>query len=70
MAKIKILLYILDYVATLLAFILVFLGLWRIMLTPDLFAVLALAGGLGLCVGAFAISKLLKRNPQVGQERL
>ena len=69
-AKIRILLYVLDYLGTLLAFILVFLGLWRILLTPDLFAVLALAGGLALGVGSFAISKILKRNPQVGQERL
>ena len=70
MAKIKILLYILDYVGTLLAFILVFLGLWRILLTPDLFAVLALAGGLGMGILSFVISKKLKAKPQAGQERL
>ena len=69
-AKIRILLYILDYLGTLLAFVLVFLGLWRIMLTPDVVAVIALAAGLGLGIGSFIISKRLKRNPRVGQERL
>ena len=70
MAKIRILLYVLDYLGTLLAFVLVFLGLWRIMLTPDAIAVIALAAGLGLGIASFIISKRLKRNPRVGQERL
>ena len=69
-AKIRILLYVVDYLGTLLAFVLVFLGLWRIMLTPDVVAVIALAAGLGLGIGSFIISKRLKRNPRVGQERL
>jgi uncharacterized protein YneF (UPF0154 family) len=46
------------------------LGLWRILLTPDAIAVIALTLGLGLGVASFIISKRLKRNPRVGQERL
>ena len=70
MAEIRILLYVLDYVGTLLAFILVFLGLWRILLTPDVWAVVALGGGALMGVMSFVISQRLKRNPRVGQERM
>ena len=70
MAKIRFLLYVLDYLGTLLAFVLVFLGLWRILLTPDVLAYIVLGAGVGLGVASFAISKRLKRNPRVGQERL
>ena len=68
--KIRILLYILDYVGTLLAFVLVFFGLWRLLLTPDVLAYVLLVLGVLMGVLSFAISKKLKSKPQAGQERL
>ena len=70
MAKIRILLYVLDYVGTLLAFVLVFFGLWRILLTPDVLAYVLLVLGLLMGVLSFYISKKLKSKPQAGRERL
>ena len=69
-AKIRILLYLLDYLGTLLAFVLVFFGLWRILLTPDVLAYVLIVLGLLMGVASFAISKKLKSKPQAGQERL
>ena len=71
MAKIRILLYVLDYVGTLLAFVLVFFGLWRIMLFSEqpLGYVLLVLGVL-MGVLSFYISKKLKSKPQAGRERL
>ncbi len=70
MTKIRILLYILDYVGTLLAFVLVFFGLWRILLTPDVLAYVLLVLGVLMGVLSFYISKRLKAKPQAGRERL
>ena len=68
--KIRLLLYVLDYVGTLLAFVLVFFGLWRILLTPDPLAYILIVLGVLMGVLSFAISKKLKSKPQAGQERL
>ena len=70
MAKIRFLLYVLDYLGTLLAFVLVFFGLWRILLTPDVLAYILIVLGILMGVASFAISKKLKSKPQAGQERL
>ena len=69
MGEIKVLLYILDYVGTLAAFILVFFGLWILMLTNPVRGALLIAAGILIGIGSFAISKRLKSKP-AQQERL
>ena len=69
MGKIKVLLYILDYVGTLAAFILLFFGLWILMLTNPLRGGLLIAAGILIGIGSFAISKKLKDKPKQ-RERL
>jgi uncharacterized protein YneF (UPF0154 family) len=69
-AKIRFLLYVLDYLGTLLAFVLVFFGLWILLLTDPVRGALLTGFGVALGIASFVISKRLKRNPRIGQERL
>ena len=68
--KIKFLLYLVDYVGTLFAFILVFFGLWILLLTNPVTGAILLVLGIGLGVGSFAIGKKLKDKPAAGSKRL
>ena len=62
--------YVLDYVGTLLGFILVFFGLWILLLTSPVRGIILISVGFGLGVVSFMVSKKLKRKPAAGPERL
>jgi uncharacterized membrane protein len=62
--------YVLDYVGTLLAFILVFFGLWILLLTSPVRGIILIVLGVGLGIVSFAVSKRLKTKPEAGPERL
>ncbi len=64
MSKIRVLLHLLDTLARLAAFILVFIGFWVVLIGNAITGGILLVGGFIVGVAGFALGKKLKRKPR------